>query len=118
MIGQLQLDTVQNQRDKLAQSIDTLETTRENLGSSVALMCGLDANTIVMPADFETLYEGNLDKMSYNKDLEQAQKNSFSSSGGSGTACAQRVQLVRQEHQRYRRGGQSGCEHWRRPRSR
>lgn len=77
MIGQLQLDTVQNQRDKLAQSIDTLETTRENLGSSVALMCGLDANTIVMPADFETLYEGNLDKMSYNKDLEQAQKNSF-----------------------------------------
>ena len=26
MIGQLQLDTVQNQRDKLAQSIDTLET--------------------------------------------------------------------------------------------
>ena len=29
MIGQLQLDTVQNQRDKLAQSIDTLETTRE-----------------------------------------------------------------------------------------
>lgn len=77
MIGQLQLDTVQHQRDKLAQSIDTLETTRENLGSSVALMCGLDANTIVMPADFETLYEGNLDKMSYNKDLEQAQKNSF-----------------------------------------
>ena len=77
MIGQLQLDTVQNQRDKLAQSIDTLETTRENLGSSVALMCGLDANTIVMPADFETLYEGNLDKMSYNKDLELAQKNSF-----------------------------------------
>ena len=77
MIGQLQLDTVQNQRNKLAQSIDTLETTRENLGSSVALMCGLDANTIVMPADFETLYEGNLDKMSYNKDLEQAQKNSF-----------------------------------------
>ena len=58
MIGQLQLDTVQNQRDKLAQSIDTLETTRENLGSSVALMCGLDANTIVMPADFEVLYEG------------------------------------------------------------
>ena len=51
-------------------SIDTLETTRENLGSSVALMCGLDANTIVMPADFETLYEGNLDKMSYQKDLE------------------------------------------------
>ena len=40
-------------------------------------MCGLDANTIVMPADFETLYEGNLDKMSYQKDLEQAQKNSF-----------------------------------------
>lgn len=77
MIGQLQLDTVQNQRDKLAQSIDTLETTRENLGSSVALMCGLDANTIVMPADFEALYESNLDKMSYNKDLEQAQKNSF-----------------------------------------
>lgn len=71
------LDTVQNQRDKLAQSIDTLETTRENLGSSVALMCGLDANTIVMPADFEALYEGNLDKMSYSKDLEQAQKNSF-----------------------------------------
>ena len=77
MIGQLQLDTVQNQRDKLAQSIDTLETTRENLGSSVALMCGLDANTIVMPADFEALYESNLDKMSYNKDLELAQKNSF-----------------------------------------
>ena len=77
MIGQLQLDTVQNQRNKLAQSIDTLETTRENLGASVALMCGLDANTIVMPADFETLYEGNLDKMSYQRDLEQAQKNSF-----------------------------------------
>ena len=77
MIGQLQLDTVQNQRNKLAQSIDTLETTRENLGSSVALLCGLDANTIVMPADFEALYEGDLDRMSYQKDLELAKKNSF-----------------------------------------
>lgn len=77
MISQLQLDTVQNQRDKLAQSIDTLETTRENLGSSVALLCGLDANTIVMPADFAALYEGDLDKMSYDKDLALAQKNSF-----------------------------------------
>ena len=96
MIGQLQLDTVQNQRDKLAQSIDTLETTRENLGSSVALMCGLDANTIVMPADFEALYESNLDKMSYNKDLELAEAG----------CCAQRIQFVRQEYQRYRRGGQ------------
>ena len=77
MIGQLQLDTVQNQRDKLAQSIDTLETARENLGSSVALLCGLDANTIVMPADFAALYEGDLNKMSYDKDLALAQKNSF-----------------------------------------
>ena len=77
MVSQLQLDTVQNQRDNLAQSIDTLETTRENLGSSVALMCGLDGNTIVMPADFAGLYEGDLNKMSYDKDLEQAKKNSF-----------------------------------------
>ncbi len=106
MIGQLQLDTVQNQRNKLAQSIDTLETTRENLGASVALMCGLDANTIVMPADFEALYEGNLDKMSYNKDLEQAQKEQLSHLAEAG-CCAQRIQFVRQEHQRYRRGGQS-----------
>ena len=77
MVSQLQLDTVQNQRDNLAQSIDTLETTRENLGSSVALMCGLDGNTIVMPADFAGLYDKDLNKMSYDKDLEQAKKNSF-----------------------------------------
>lgn len=77
MVSQLQLDTVQNQRNNLAQSIDTLETTRENLGSSVALMCGLDGNTIVMPADFAGLYDKDLNKMSYDKDLEQAKKNSF-----------------------------------------
>ena len=117
MIGQLQLDTVQNQRDKLAQSIDTLETTRENLGSSVALMCGLDANTIVMPADFETLYEGNLDKMSYQKDLEQAQKNSF--------LIWQKQDAVRSAYTRTTRTSavpprrsSPPRTHWRRPRSR
>ena len=93
MIGQLQLDTVQNQRDKLAQSIDTLETTRENLGSSVALMCGLDANTIVMPADFEALYAAIWIRCPIIRILELAQKNSFSHLAEAGR-CAQRVQRV------------------------
>lgn len=80
-------------------------------------MCGLDANTIVMPADFETLYEGNLDKMSYNKDLEQAQKNSF--------LIWQKQDAVRSAYNSYDKNISGTAEavksartHWRRPRSR
>ena len=70
--------------------------------------------TIVMPADFETLYEGNLDKMSYNKDLELAQKNSF--------LIWQKQDAVRSAYNAYDKNISGTAEavkslrtHWRRP---
>ena len=78
MISQYQMDLYRNQRDNLARTIDTLQTQCESLGSSIALLCGYDADTIVMPSTLAPVYDSQLREMSYEDDLELAKQNSFS----------------------------------------
>lgn len=78
LVSQYQLDTVRNQRDNLALGITNLQTQCNNLASSLALMCGYDAGTLVMPSAFAAVTEKDLKAMSYEADLEEALKNSFS----------------------------------------
>lgn len=77
-ISQYQMDLYRNQRDNLARTIDTLQTQCESLGSSIALLCGYDADTVVMPSTLAPVYDSQLREMSYEDDLELAKKNSFS----------------------------------------
>ena len=77
-ISQYQMDLYRNQRDNLARTIDTLQTQCESLGSSIALLCGYDADTIVMPSTLAPVYDSQLREMSYEDDLELAKQNSFS----------------------------------------
>ncbi len=78
LVSQYQMDTVRNQRDNLALGITNLQTQCNNLASSLALMCGYDAGTLVMPSAFAAVTEKDLKAMSYEADLEEALKNSFS----------------------------------------
>lgn len=78
MISQYQMDLYRNQRDNLARTIDTLQTQCESLGSSIALLCGYDADTVVMPSTLAPVYDSQLREMSYEDDLELAKQNSFS----------------------------------------
>ena len=78
LVSQYQMDTVRNQRDNLALGITNLQTQCNNLASSLALMCGYDAGTLVMPAAFAAVTEKDLKAMSYEADLEETLKNSFS----------------------------------------
>ena len=55
-ISQLQMDTYHNQRDNLARSLETLDVQCENLGSSIALLCGFDAGMVVMPSRISLVY--------------------------------------------------------------
>ena len=77
-ISQYQMDLYRNQRDNLARTIDTLQTQCESLGSSIALLCGYDADTVVMPSTLAPVYDSQLRAMSYEDDLELAKQNSFS----------------------------------------
>ena len=81
MIGQLQLDTVENQRVQLVNSQQTLANMREQIGLSLSQLCGLDADTLVEPSTlvmpYEGEYEGELDRINAKTGLENAKKNSF-----------------------------------------
>ena len=77
-ISQYQMDLYRNQRDNLARTIDTLQTQCESLGSSIALLCGFDAGTVVMPSRISLVYAADLREMSYEDDLAEAKANSFS----------------------------------------
>ena len=77
MIGQLQLETVENQRIQLVNSQQTLANMREQIGLTLSQMCGLDADTIVEPSTLVMPYEGELDRINAKIGLENAKKNSF-----------------------------------------
>lgn len=77
MIGQLQLETVENQRIQLVNSQQTLANMREQIGLTLSQMCGLDADTIVEPSTLVMPYEGELDRINAKTGLENAKKNSF-----------------------------------------
>lgn len=77
MIGQLQLETVENQRIQLVNSQQTLVNMREQIGLTLSQLCGLDADTIVEPSALVMPYEGELDRINAKTGLENAKKNSF-----------------------------------------
>ena len=77
MIGQLQLETVENQRIQLVNSQQTLANMREQIGLTLSQLCGLDADTIVEPSTLVMPYEGELDRINAKTGLENAKKNSF-----------------------------------------
>ena len=77
MIGQLQLETVENQRIQLVNSQQTLANMREQIGLTLSQLCGLDADTIVAPSTLVMPYEGELDRINAKTGLENAKKNSF-----------------------------------------
>ena len=77
MIGQLQLETVENQRIQLVNSQQTLANMREQIGLTLSQLCGLDADTIVEPSTLVMPYEGELDRINTKTGLENAKKNSF-----------------------------------------
>lgn len=77
MIGQLQLETVENQRIQLVNSQQTLANMREQIGLTLSQLCGLDADTIVEPSTLVMPYEGGLDRINAKTGLENAKKNSF-----------------------------------------
>lgn len=77
MIGQLQLETVENQRIQLVNSQQTLANMREQIGLTLSQLCGLDADTIVEPSTLIMPYEGELDRINAKTGLENAKKNSF-----------------------------------------
>ena len=77
MIGQLQLDTVENQRIQMVNSQQTLANMREQIGLSLSQLCGLDADTLVEPSTLVMPYEGELDRINAKTGLENAKKNSF-----------------------------------------
>ena len=77
MIGQLQLETVENQRIQLVNLQQTLANMREQIGLTLSQLCGLDADTIVEPSTLVMPYEGELDRINAKTGLENAKKNSF-----------------------------------------
>lgn len=77
MIGQFQLETVENQRIQLVNSQQTLANMREQIGLTLSQLCGLDADTIVEPSTLVMPYEGELDRINAKTGLENAKKNSF-----------------------------------------
>ena len=77
MIGQLQLEAVENQRIQLVNSQQTLANMREQIGLTLSQLCGLDADTIVEPSTLVMPYEGELDRINAKTGLENAKKNSF-----------------------------------------
>ena len=74
MIGQLQLDTVENQRVQLVNSQQTLANMREQIGPADSAARG---DTLVEPSTLVMPYEGELDRINAKTGLENAKKNSF-----------------------------------------
>ncbi|MDO5142067.1 MAG: hypothetical protein Q4D31_03515 [Eubacteriales bacterium] len=77
MVSTYQFELVQHQRGALARAIDTLAEQRDDLSSSLALLCGYDADTLVRPTVIAPVSEHDLRAMSYQQDWEQVCKNSF-----------------------------------------
>lgn len=77
MAGALQVETARRQRDNLAMNADMLDGQIETLGNSLALLCGMDAASAVLPAALGQVSEAELRAMDLEKDLAAARKSSF-----------------------------------------
>ncbi|MGM9612047.1 MAG: TolC family protein [Butyricicoccus sp.] len=77
MVSPLTYENAQTQRTKLAANIQMLETQQNSLCSSLALMCGYGANTLVQPSGMIEVTARDISKMKYETDLEEALGNSY-----------------------------------------
>ena len=95
MIGQLQLDTVENQRVQLVNSQQTLANMREQIGLSLSQLCGLDADTLVEPSTLVMPYEGELDRINAKTGLENAKRTALTSGAGACRCVRRRTSTTR-----------------------
>jgi len=77
MVSQYDVDTAKNERDHLRSSVDSLQSQCRDMASNIALMCGLGADTLVMPSTLAKINQNDLNKMDYKADLQQVLKNSY-----------------------------------------
>lgn len=77
MVSPLTYENAQTQRTKLAVNIQTLETQQNSLASSLALMCGYGANTIVQPTGLPEISTRDISRMKYETDLAEALADSY-----------------------------------------
>ena len=77
MISPLDLENARTSRSRLAASLSTLNTQRESIGSTVALLCGRGADTRIEPNGLPAVSDSDLKKMDYDRDLESAQSGSY-----------------------------------------
>lgn len=77
MVSPLTYENAQTQRTKLAVNIRTLETQQNSLASSLALMCGYGANTIVQPTGLPEISTRDISRMKYETDLAEALADSY-----------------------------------------
>lgn len=76
MASELDLKTLQNQRDTAQSSLESIITQKESLQNSLSIMLGNDANTTVTTQPLPDI-SYDIDKINYTEDLEQAMKNSY-----------------------------------------
>lgn len=78
MAGMLDLLALQSQRETLLANQKTLEVQRANLQNSLAVQCGLSADTKLEITALPEVTAAQLATMNYDQDLTEALKNSYS----------------------------------------
>lgn len=76
MASELDLKTLQNQRDTAQSSLESIINQKESLQNGLSVMLGNDANTTVTVEGLPDI-SYDIKKINYNKDLENAMKNSY-----------------------------------------
>lgn len=76
MVSELDLKTLQNQRDTAQSSLESIINQKETLQNSLSVMLGNDANTTVTVEGLPDI-SYDIKKINYTQDLESAMKNSY-----------------------------------------
>lgn len=74
---QLDILALEAQKEALQANLQTLETQRANQKNSLAILCGYGANEAVTVEEIPEVTVEMLGQMDYEKDLEEARKNSY-----------------------------------------
>ena len=76
MVSELDLKTLQNQRDTAQSSLESIINQKETLQNSLSVMLGNDANTTVTVEGLPDI-SYDIKKINYTQDLKSAMKNSY-----------------------------------------
>ena len=76
MVSELDLKTLQNQRDTAQSSLESIINQKETLQNSLSVMLGNDANTTLTVEGLPDI-SYDIKKINYTQDLESAMKNSY-----------------------------------------